>query len=147
LKKSLNQYVNEMMNDKIKNALNVEDSNNEIVDPIPDLNEERVSTVVTTQEELECFFVIRNILRTIVPYQDITYKDTNAYFGIIYKNNVRKWICRIIVNKNQIILMIPDENKNIIKYEVDDIYKIENYKNELIKTLKYYLPKESAAIC
>lgn len=90
------------MNDKIKNALggsggSVSVSEKSAAEPvgaekdadIPDSNE---SKIVTTEEELEAYFIIKNLLKDVVDLQDITYKDTESYINILYKKNTRKWI-------------------------------------------------------
>lgn len=140
LKKSLNQYINEMMNDKIKNALNVEAEKDIKAEKDEELSNEPISKIFTSQDELECYFIIKNILRSIVPIDDITYKDTESYFGVLYKNNVRKWICRIQLNGCPKALFVPDDNKpSGIKYTFNNIYEIENYKDILLNTIKKYL--------
>lgn len=139
VKKSLNQFINEMMNDKIKSALNTEEKE----DPEKTNDEEPVqessSRIVTTQDELEAYFIIKNILKEIVPPDDIFHKDTESYFGILYKNNVRKWICRVILTHGQKVLIIPDENKKDVRHVIENIYQIQDYKDDLIDALKRYM--------
>lgn len=162
LKKSLNNYINELMNDKIKTALNqnneIDVSNNTLVNntntassddniPSTDIAEEKNTTkeIVTTNEELEAYFIIKNLLKEVVPMEDITYRDTVSYINILYKDNGRKWICRLILTDTQKQLLIPDEEtgdngrKNATKYQLENIYDLEKYKNELISVLKRFL--------
>ena len=42
---------------------------------------------MTTEAEIESFNIIRGMLADTVPIEDIKYKDTESYFGILYKNN------------------------------------------------------------
>ena len=141
VKKSLNQFISEMMNDKIKNALSVDEpsaakpeSAGEAVGEEPEK-----SKIVTTQEELEAYFSVKSILKEIVPAKDIVYKDTESYFGILYKNNVRKWICRVILNSSSKILILPGENKKEQRFILESIYDIETYRDQLIGVLNRYL--------
>lgn len=140
LKKSLNDLISEMMNDKIKSALNSENNPqpNEDPNPVQEIAE-HISRVKTTNEELEAYFIVKNLLKDIVPMEEIAYKDTESYFNILYKNNVRKWICRIVLTSTQKVLIIPDENKKEIRYLLENIYDIQNYKNELAEVLNRYL--------
>jgi len=143
LKKSLNQYISELMNDKIKAALN-SDSHVESTDKPSDSIEEPVaensrSKIITTQDELEAYFVIKNILKDHVPVEDIVYKDTESYFGVLYKNNVRKWICRLILKPGFKVLIMPDENKKEQRFDLQSIYDIERYKDQLIAVLQRYI--------
>ena len=143
IKKSLNQFVSEMMNDKIKSALNAESEENSSQQEIEALEEsksnETQTKIATTQEELESYFIVKNMLKELVPISDIVFKDTESYFGVLYKNNVRKWICRIFITATQKMIFIPDENKKEIRYPLETIYDIEKYKNELSEVLKRYI--------
>jgi len=137
VKKAFNQFVNETMSDKLKTALDVDVSIKGDVSPEPIEVEE--SKIITTQYELEAFFLVKNILKEFVPMSDITFKDTESYIGVLYKNNTRKWICRFILTNTQKIFILPDENKKDIRYPISDIYDIEQYKDQLKTVLERYI--------
>ncbi len=140
VKKSLNQFISEMMNDKIKNALSVDEPSAAKPESAGEaVGEPEKSKIVTTQEELEAYFSVKSILKEIVPAKDIVYKDTESYFGILYKNNVRKWICRVILNSSSKILILPGENKKEQRFILESIYDIETYRDQLIGVLNRYL--------
>lgn len=144
LKKSLNDYINETMNDKIKSALGSSDTpaieaSVEVPPVSSDDKEDRSPKIITTEEELEAYFLIKNMLKDVVPVEDITYKDTVNYLNCLYKNNVRKWICRLILSGTQHVLIIPEVNKAESKYQLENIYEIEKYKVQLTEVLKRYL--------
>lgn len=138
VKKSLNQFVSDFMNDKIKTLLNenndteeVEES--EIVEPV----EVSENGIVTTKEELEAFEIVKEILSEVVEPADITYKDVQTYFGILYKGNIRKWICRLYLDKKKSIV-ISDDDKNEVRYYIDNIEDIKQYVDELKNSVKKY---------
>ena len=152
LRKALNDYISETMNDKIKTALGgsggsvsvqevkpaevqAEDtSSNDTVDA-----EKRAPNIVTTEEELEAYFIVKNLLSDIADLHDITYKDTESYINILYKANTRKWICRLRLTDSVKTLIIPDENKKETKYTLTDIYDLQQYKDQLADVLRRYL--------
>lgn len=140
IKLSLSRYVNEMMNDKIKNALNVNAEITAVQEKSEPENvpEKKMSKIETTEEELEAYFIVKNLLKDCASMDDITYKDTESYINILYKNNVRKWICRLILTPTVKYLIIPDENKKEIRHPIQQIYDIEQYKENLIEVLKRY---------
>lgn len=138
VKKSLNQFVSDFMNDKIKTLLNenndteeVEES--EIVEPV----EVSENGIVTTKEELEAFEIVKEILSEVVEPADITYKDVQTYFGVLYKGNIRKWICRLYLDKKKSIV-ISDDDKNEVRYYIDNIEDIKQYADELKNSVKKY---------
>lgn len=139
LKKSLNEYINDKINEKIKQAI----GNTESVNEMQGMTE--AIEPVLSDDEQEAFFAIKNILKNTINMSDISYKITDTYLAILYKNNTRKWICRFIFNSSQKSIIIPDENKNELKYKllsINDIYK--NEKDIIETVLRYSSPKISA---
>ena len=138
VKKSLNQYITETMNDKLKTVLDTNDLKQEIQEePVDEIIEEK--KIITTQEELEAYFIIKNILKSEAPIQDITYKDNERYMSILYKTKATKWICRLYFNSSNKYIAFPDENKKEIKIALESIYDIENYNQQLVDVLMRYM--------
>lgn len=150
LRKALNDLISEMMNDKIKVALGGSGGSVSISEPKPAeeaaasvVDEEsevkRTPNIVTTEEELEAYFIIKNLLNGVTDIHNITYKDTESYINILYKANTRKWICRLRLTNNVKSLILPDESKREIKYPLKDIYDLSQYKEQLIAVLQRYV--------
>ncbi|WP_462378408.1 type I restriction endonuclease [Emergencia timonensis] len=148
LRKALNDYISEMMNDKIKTALGGNGGSVSAPDTSstdapsqsdPAAAPQKAQEIVTTEEELEAYFIIKNLLSEIVDIHDITYKDTQSYLNILYKGNTRKWICRLRLTDNQKTLIIPDEEKKDIKHTLEDIYELSQYKDAFVEVLNRYL--------
>lgn len=145
LRKALNTLISEMMSDKINRALGGSGGGVSIPDTPSDSEPDEASTekraprIITTEEELEAYFIVKNLLRDVTDIHDITHKDTESYFNILYKGNTRKWICRIRLTSNQKTLILPDESKHEVKYVLTDIYNIAQYKDDLVNILQRYL--------
>lgn len=148
LRKALNDAVSEMMNDKIKTALGGSGGNVTVTEPAKVPDEEpveedapakKVPNIVTTEEELEAYFIIKNMLSDMVDIKDITYKDTESYINILYKANIRKWICRLRLTPTQKILIVSGEDRKETKYPLKDIYDLVQYKDALRGILQRYL--------
>lgn len=134
VKKSFNTFINDLVNQKISSALTPEKSDPEssLVEPEP------VKKVQTTSNEIEAFYIIRGILAGIVPIEDVVYRDTESYFGILYQDNNRKPLCRIDLDKKSKRLSIPDENKNFSRFDIDSLNDIYKYKDNIIDVAKRY---------
>lgn len=95
--------------------------------------------IVTTEEELQGFYIVRSILYPEVDdINRVQYRDTMSYFGILLDDNNRKPICRLYFNSSNKYL----ETCNVEKWgqkhlleSLDDIYK---YKDEIIAACKMY---------
>lgn len=144
---SLHQYLNEQMNDKIKMAFE-KDSKRELNETDKSIvqtediyipkKEDILRQVDTTVEELEFFFSIKSMTRDVIEPCRINYKDTLSYFGVLYDNNVRKWICRLYVKDSKKFITLPDENKNEIRYDINSVEEIFNYKEQLLNIISRY---------
>ena len=138
LKTSLNQYITENMNEKIKTALNAQEK----TDESEEIEKEEIKpkhNIVTTQDELEAYFIIKNILKEVVNIVDITFKDNERYMAILYKNKTTKWICRLYFNTSTKYIAIPDADKKENRISIGNLYDIEKYKQDLIDVLTRYL--------
>lgn len=133
IKKAYNQFINEMMNERIKNALETDSKKDEVIDNKPSNEiEPSLTKIVTTQEEIESFYIIKGILKDTVDFSRITYKDTESYFNVLIDTNVRKWICRIFTNtKGRFIQFNSSVHKE--RYEINNTVDIYNYSNELME--------------
>lgn len=145
LKKALNGYISELMNDRIQSALNSDNQETSSPKAAPETEIQSeaeapaASKIVTTEEEKEAYFIVKNLLKETVPPSDITYKDTASYFNILYQNNTWRWICRLKLSDSRKLLIIPDENKKEQIFPLDDLYDIEKYKDQLTEVLKRYM--------
>ena len=140
LKKSLNNFISELMNDKIKSALATSKDEPETPEETPEeipMNEPE-NKIVTTSEELEAYFIVKSLLKELVPIQEIFYKDTESYMAVNYKGKVTNWICRLVLTDSKKLLILPDENKKPVTYQLSNIYEIENYSDQLKTVLSRY---------
>lgn len=138
LKKSLNQCITETMNDKIKTVLDKNDGAEENEETAPE-EQKREKNIVTTDEELEGYFIAKNILKDIAPMSDIFYRDTESYMSVLYKDNRNKWICRFVFTDTLKYILIPDKDKKTVRHDIQNVYDIKKYKDELTEALKRYM--------
>jgi hypothetical protein len=135
VKKSLNQFIGEKVNDRLTSALSKE--NKQQVEAVA-VEEEPKSLIETTEDELEGFRIVKAIMRRKVDIERITYRDTQSYFGILLDDNNRKPLCRLHLNGGKKYIGLFDENKTERKElltSLDDIYKFEE---QLLETASFY---------
>ena len=113
VKRALNSYVNDVLSARLKTAIgeegqnvaqSISDSGNaqkepeETTEALPESKDDRI---VTTEEELEGFHVVRAIVRSVIPVERVAARDTISYFGILADDNNRRPICRLHFNGKQ----------------------------------------------
>lgn len=141
VKRTISSYINDIISDRLKaamqNSANNEEAkeevaNNEVVEP--------ENKIITTEEEMQAFYIVKAILRNSVPSDKIAYRDTQSYFSVLYDDNNRKPICRIYLNSetNKKIGIIDDTKKEVT-YKIDSLDDIYNHIDELIASAKKYL--------
>jgi len=136
VKRSFSQLINDTINDRLKSALNQEKQKDaEEAIKIEEAQENPTSNIITTEEELEGFYIVKSILRKTTDSKRITYRDAQSYFAILLDDNNRKTICRLYLN-NKKMLAILDENKKEIKYDISGIDEIFTHSDELLKTVE-----------
>jgi hypothetical protein len=139
VQRALNEFITERMNDKITMALKVEAAAHEEEKKEQQKAEAEAPKIVTTSEEIEAFYAVKSILFGILPIEKISFRDTENYIGILYDNNIRKWICRFDLNGTKKKLYIPDENKDMIKIELESSDAIYKHKDEIVKSAKRFI--------
>lgn len=118
------QFVNEKINDRLKSALSVDEPQSKEI--IEDEEVQDVGTgIVTTEEEVEGYHIVKSILRDVIDVKRITIRDTKSYCGILIDNSNRKPVCRLHFNYSQkYIGIIVDKKEERIPIDgLDDIYK------------------------
>ena len=151
VKKSLNQFVNEKVNDKLQKALSSTDGNE--TDLAEKINEEVASTneeelidelekvadepiIVTTEEEIEGYVLIKLMLKESIDASRVYYRDNKSYFNVLLDDNIRKWICRLGFNTSNKYIQLNDELKTTHRLEsVNDILL---YKDEILRVSKQF---------
>lgn len=143
-KKSLTQWLNDQVNERLKSAISA--------NPQPDLKEETIVTtavekeelseeedgVVTTPEEIEGYHIVKSIIRTIIPAERVTYRDTKSYFGILIDDNNRRPVCRLHLNRSQMYIGLFDQNKKETRHPISRLDEIYNFSETLSETASSY---------
>lgn len=141
-KKALTTSINESISFRLKSALSINEQIEQREDDVKTsqpIHETSDSKIVTTEEELEGFQIVKAILREKIPSSRIAYRDTLSYFGILLDDNNRKPLCRLHFNTANKYLEIfhngKDAGEKVLLNSLDEIY---NYRNQLHQTLENY---------
>jgi hypothetical protein len=138
-RKSIQQHISDLITERLKTALTKEDEKTKEQEAIQ-AEQAKVdeNKVVTTEEELEGFMIVKTILRQKISATRVSYRDAQSYFAILLDDNNRKTICRLYLNGSKKYFVILDDQKKEVKNEIislDDIFK---YSETLIKIVDNY---------
>ena len=102
VKKTLNEYITELMNDRITDALKAkEDTPATIaVEQAPVAAEPEKSKIETSQTEIEAYYIIKTMLSDTTAVSRICYKDNINYFSVLVDGKPSRWICRLMLDRS-----------------------------------------------
>lgn len=140
VKKSVSGIINDAISDRLKTALNTEESKQETQIEQEAKSCEGENKIVTTDDEIEAYFIVKSILRPNFPIERIFYRDAQTYFTIIVDDNNRKPICRLYLNSptNWQISFVGDDKKEV-KHKIQSLDEIYDYSNDLIASSAKYI--------
>jgi len=146
VKKSINSYINDVITDRLNNAIDNKDKPTEPDGKPGELPEGVVAMsedgqIITTQEEIDAYNIVRSILRKEIDVSRITYKDNKSYFIVNIDNSTWKWICRFFLNRYKYI-SFPTEQGGEEKIEIKSLDEIFNYADRLQASLRKLLKSE-----
>lgn len=96
--------------------------------------------IVTTQEEIDSYLIVKAILRPVVDVSRVFYRDGQRYFSILLDDNNRKPICRMYFNAKSVkYIAIFDANKTEKRCEIKSLDDIYNYTDALRETVVSYI--------
>ncbi|HEY1699209.1 MAG TPA: type I restriction endonuclease [Trebonia sp.] len=147
--KAINQFLNEQVNDRLKSALgddrrSVSDSataDSVSVPSIPEvtIDDDPGNGIVTTDEELEGYRIVRAIVCSEVAATRVVYRDAKVYFAVLLDDNNRKTIARLWFNRKQKYLGVFDAAKNETKLPIESLEDIYQHAAQLRSTVANYL--------
>jgi hypothetical protein len=139
VKQALNETINDLVNDKI-NALKEKLNNENSPENIEEINEyskqNKDNGIVTTEEELEGYYIVKSIFAKVIDLNRIAQRDTKSYFGILLDDNNRKWLVRLHFNYSNKYIEIRTGEKESEKFLLNTLNDIYNYEDMILNTLK-----------
>lgn len=140
-KASLKEFIHERIAERLKSAMDSEELTSDSKETIEELKEETLDVgteIVTTEEELEGFCIVKSVLREVSDVSVLQYKDTKNYFGINLHGKVNQTICRLYFNGRKKYVGIIDANGKEAKKEIvnlDGIYGVAEFLKDRITFL------------
>lgn len=137
-KKSIQQYISEQVTERLKVALAKEDKTSKEQEILTKTNiEDNNNGIITTEEELEAFLIVKTILRQKTKPDRIVHRDAKSYFAILLDDNNRKTICRLYLGSKKYIGLL-DIDKKEVKTEINDIDDIFDHSEALMDMVERY---------
>ncbi|BAQ30471.1 type I restriction enzyme HsdR N-terminal domain-containing protein [Bifidobacterium scardovii] len=140
VEKALKRFLSDQVNDRLKTALGADDIKVGAMpadaDSADDTEQESTEEteddgIVTTEEEIAGYRIIKAIACSDVDPARITMRDAKNYCAVFLDDNNRKPIARLFFNTKQKYIGIFDENRDCQRMPVDDLNGIYQYSEQI----------------
>ncbi len=136
VKKSLNLFVQELVGEKFKKFMSVQENDLGNADDIlgkSDQDEKEEETgIITTTDEIGAFYVIQSMLSDVLDTDRLFYKDTKSYFVVRIDDKSQKWICRLKLEGKKKSIIFPDGDP-YSELPLKKVSDIRQFKDRLIE--------------
>lgn len=142
--KAFTQVLNDKVNDRLKSALAGGESASKMTTVQAatsydaECDNEGEDKIVTTEEELAGYNIVRAILCEVVDVSRVVARDTQSYFGILLDDNNRKPLCRLHFNRSQKYLGLLDSAKKETRHAIEKVEDIFGFAQELKAAASLY---------
>lgn len=154
VKTAINDALADILSDRISSALDMTSgaatslARSGFVEPAPQIapppsSEQAVKSdadeeIVTTQEELEGYYVIKAIVRNVITGDRISIRDAKSYCAVLVDNNNRKPLARLHLNSKSVKYISLFKGKDEEKLKIENIDDIYQYDEILRETARQY---------
>ena len=120
-KRAFQQFINDRINERLQSALDQTKEEEEAEGAQPtaegvdeaEATPERKSRIVTTEEEVEGFHIVRAIVSEVVAPARVSLRDTLGFCGVLLDDTNRKPICKMFFNNPEALrVQIYDAQNN-----------------------------------
>ena len=133
-KNAFQQLISEKINDRLKMAMEPTEGMKANSSP-RELDQDRI---ITTEEELEGYRIVRAILREVTDPKRVVMRDSRSYCAILLDNNNRKLICRLWFNNLSRLVLGFFDGKDEKKIQIADLSDIYQYADQIKQTVRMY---------
>lgn len=150
VKRSIANHINDAITERLKSAIQTTQEKGDapqeaieaIIQQLPEgvVNISEDGKIITTQEEIEAFYIVRSILRPHISCERITYRDFQNWFSILVDDTQRRIICKLYLSnpENKRISFYGDDNKEV-KHQIQSLDDIYNFSEQVIEAGKKFV--------
>lgn len=144
VEKAMKRYMSDQVNDRLTTALGADDVKiAPRIDPEEDATEEiedqRQDDIVTTEEEIAAYRIVKAIACSDVDPERITMRDAKKYCAIFLDDNNRRPIVRLYFNTKQRYIGLFDAEKNCTKVPIDNLNDIYAHAEAIREEVRRFL--------
>lgn len=146
LRPAIQAALDEVIRDRIQDKLNVAfrpESSAPTSEPSTSITDSvglPQDDIVTTEDEIQAFMIVRAIAASLIDLQRITIRDSKSYCSVFVDDNNRKPVCRLYFNgKNTRQIGLFGIDKQEQKVQIDNLADIYKYAPQIRTAVEAYV--------
>ena len=140
IQSSLDEVIRDRIRDKLNVAFRPDVAVPEAAVVAPPATASTALDIVTTDEELMAFMIVRAISARTISVDRVTMRDSKSYCSVFVDDNNRKPVCRFYFNAKSIRhIGLFDAEKNEEKLQIESVSDIYKFANRIEDSLKSYI--------
>ncbi|HYC03728.1 MAG TPA: type I restriction endonuclease [Azospirillaceae bacterium] len=142
---AIRDAVRDMVNERLTSALEVSSGARPPVVPVSEIAVPQAAAatadpeVVTTEEEVEAFHIIKALVRSTIKAERIVMRDAKSYCAILVDDNNRRPLARLHFNSKSIKYLGLFNGKDEERIKIERLEDIYGYADRLQQTASAYL--------
>lgn len=135
------EFINDRVQKRLKLALDSESEDSNEVEVVPDeaVGSEQESDIVTTEDEIMGYHVVKSVLLGHVDLDRVVMMDRVTYCNILLDNDPRRAICRFYFGSKKKAVAIQSGAASWEKIPIDSINDIYNLQDKLRDRVSWLL--------
>ncbi|WP_440957780.1 type I restriction enzyme HsdR N-terminal domain-containing protein [Oceanicaulis sp. LC35] len=139
LKPNVKRAFDDLIRSRVRSRLEVALGNDEPeVEETESESEASGDGIVTTEEELQAFYIIRAIAAEIVDPSRIAIRDQKSYCSVLFDDNRLKPIARLFFDGRTKYVEVFGNEKSKERINIDQIYDVYKFKDKIISIVGSY---------
>jgi hypothetical protein len=144
VRRAFHQFVNDRVRLRLKPALTEEieaapvEAESAKAQGVDVDDAESEAQIITTEEELHAFYLVKAILHGTVDPDRVAIRDRVSYCGILLDDNNRKPICRLHFNGAQKYIGLFDNDRKEERISIESLNDVYQYTDRLLATIALY---------
>lgn len=139
IQSALDVIIKDRIQDKLGIAFRPEAQPSTKAAAFDEETESEQSEIVTTEEEVQAFLIVKAIAARSLAIHRITIRDSKTYCSVFVDNNNRKPLVRFYFNaKSKNVLGVFDADKVEQKFEIEHLGQIYDHADQILQTATSY---------
>lgn len=145
VEKAAKRFLTDQINERLNTALGTDDiqvrqdAESQQDDAEEPAEQPADDGIITTQEEIDGYNIIKAIACSEVDPSRISMRDAKSYCAILLDDNNRKPIARLLFNTKQKYVGLFDADKNLVKQPIGDLNELYQYASQIREETKRML--------